>query len=204
MERLVLLCTGGIGSGKSFIVSAFNALGVPSYDCDGAAKELYGRDPELLSGVVRRCGESVLDAEGRLDRSVLAARIFADPSLRADIEALVHPAVIRDFRRWMAEQPADRRLVVIESAILLEKPLPERVYDYVLAVTAPEDVRVARVMDRSGMDEAQVRRRMAAQWSDAERAARADFVLDNDGRKPVLPAILDILERIKEDGKNRS
>lgn len=202
MGRRVLLCTGGIGSGKSFIVRAFVALGVPSYDCDEAARDLYGRDPQLLAGVVRLCGEGVLDAQGRLDRPALAARIFTDSKLLAQVEALVHPAVIRDFRRWAEALPDHPELVIIESAILLEKPLPERVYDYVLVVTAPEAVRIARVKERSGMDETAVRRRMAAQWSDAERVSRADFIIDNDGRKPVLPAILDILERIKEDGKN--
>lgn len=202
MARKVLLCTGGIGSGKSFIIRAFNALGVPSYNCDEAAKDLYDRDPALLADVVRLCGDGVLDAEGRLDRAALAGRIFADPALRADIEALVHPAVIRDFLRWAAAQPGNPPLVIIESAILLEKPLAEKVYDSVLAITAPEDVRLARVLRRSGLDTAAVQRRMAAQWSDAERVAHADFVLDNDGRKPVLPVLLDILERIQEDGKN--
>lgn len=202
MARKVLLCTGGIGSGKSFIIRAFNALGVPSYNCDEAAKDMYDRDPALLADVVRLCGDGVLDAEGRLDRAALAGRIFADPALRADIEALVHPAVIRDFRRWAAAQPGNPPLVIIESAILLEKPLAEKVYDSVLAITAPEDVRLARVLRRSGLDTAAVQRRMAAQWSDAERVAHADFVLDNDGRKPVLPVLLDILERIQEDGKN--
>lgn len=202
MARKVLLCTGGIGSGKSFIIRAFNALGVPSYNCDEAAKDLYDRDPALLADVVRLCGDGVLDAEGRLDRAALAGRFFADPALRADIEALVHPVVIRDFRRWAAAQPGNPPLVIIESAILLEKPLAEKVYDSVLAITAPEDVRLARVLRRSGLDTAAVQRRMAAQWSDAERVAHADFVLDNDGRKPVLPVLLDILERIQEDGKN--
>ena len=202
MGRRVLLCTGGIGSGKSFIIRAFDALGVPAYNCDQAAKELYDRDPQLLSGIVRLCGEGVLDAEGGLDRAALAERIFADPALLAQVESLVHPAVIRDFRKWADALPDHPPVVIIESAILLEKPLPERVYDYVLALTAPEAVRMERVLRRSGMTEAEVRRRMAAQWTDAQRAEHADFIIDNDGRKPVLPAILDILERIQEDGKN--
>ena len=92
MGRQVLLCTGGIGSGKSFIIRAFNVLGVPSYDCDAAAKELYDRDAELLDGIVRLCGKEVLNDVGRLDRQALAARIFADASLLAEVEALVHPA----------------------------------------------------------------------------------------------------------------
>ena len=200
MKQKVLLCTGGIGSGKSFVIRAFNALGIPSYDCDAAAKELYDRDPDLLSGVVRLCGEDILDGEGQLDRAALAGRIFADPPLLGRVEALVHPAVIRDFRQWAEAQSAP--LVILESAILLEKPLPGNLYDYVLAVTAPEEVRMERARRRDGLDEASIRRRMEAQWSDGQRAARADFVLDNDGRKPVLPGLLDIIERIKEDGKN--
>ena len=87
-------------------------------------------------------------------------------------------------------------------SILLEKPVPPEIYDYVLVVTAPEAVRVARVVARDGVTEAQVRRRMAAQWSDAERVARADFVLENDDRQPLLPALLQLLDKIKQDGKN--
>jgi len=202
MERRVLLCTGGIGSGKTFVIRAFNALGVPSYNCDEAAKELYGRDRELLAEIVGLCGESVLDADGKLDRAAFAAQIFRDPELLEKVEALVHPAVIRDFRRWTDGLPGNPPVVIIESAILLERPMPERVFDYVLTVMAPEEVRMARALRRPGMDESEVRRRMATQWSDAERAEHADFIIDNDGRKPVLPAILDIFQRIKEDGKN--
>lgn len=200
MRQQVLLCTGGIGSGKSFVVRALRELGAPAYDCDQAARTLYDRDPELLAAVVRLTGPDVLDASGRLDRAALADRIFRDRDLLLQVEALVHPAVLRDFAAWRAARPEP--VVVLESAILLEKPIPPETYDYVLVVTAPEAVRVARVVARDGVTEAQVRRRMAAQWSDAERVARADFVLENDDRQPLLPALLLILEKIKEDGKN--
>ena len=200
MNPQVILCTGGIGSGKSVVVKAFNLLGVPSYDCDRAAKELYDRDPQLLAGVAALAGEAVLGPDGRLDRKALAGRIFADRSLLAAVEALVHPAVIRDFQRWKASQTAP--LVLIESAILLEKPQFDSLYDRVLAVTAPEEVRIARVMARDRTDAAQVRRRMASQWTDAQRAARADYILENNDRQPLLPAIMDIIEKSKEDGKN--
>ena len=193
MNPRVLLCTGGIGSGKSVVVKTFNILGVPAYDCDRAAKELYDRDPQLLASVVNLVGSDVLDADGRLDRSALAGRIFADAALLAALEAIVHPAVIRDFERWKAAQTTP--LVVIESAILLENPAFDRLYDSVVAVTAPEDVRIARILARDGVDEAQVRRRMAAQWSDAQRAARADYILENDDRQALLPAVLEIIEK---------
>ena len=200
MNPRVLLVTGGIGSGKSVIVRLFNTLGVPSYDCDASAKLLYDRDPQLLADVVALSGSGVLSPDGRLDRAALAGRIFADPALRAAVEERVHPAVIRDFLRWKAERTAD--VVVIESAILLEKPLYSTLYDYVAAVSAPEKVRLARIVRRDGCSEEEARRRMSAQWSDAQRAAHADFILENNDRQALLPAAMTILDKIQEDGKN--
>jgi len=196
----VILCTGGIGSGKSVVVRLFRELGIPSYDCDLAARDLYGRDQQLLADVVRVAGPGILDAEGRLDRAALAGRIFADSSLLAAVEALVHPAVIRDFERWKAAQTAP--LVVIESAILLEKPRFAGLADCTVAVSAPEEVRVARVMARDGLSETEVRRRMAAQWTDEARAAHADFILENNDQVALLPAVMMIIEKIKENGKD--
>lgn len=200
-QSCVLLCTGGIGSGKSVVVRLFQALDIPSYDCDRAAKELYDRDPQLLAEVAALCGEEVLDAEGRLDRAALARKIFGDAALLAALEDRVHPAVIRDFEKWKKEQ--ESALVVIESAILLEKPRFAGLMDYTVVVTAPEAVRIARVMRRDGLSEAQVRQRMAAQWSDEARLARADFVLENDNRQPLLPAVLEIIDKIKRRWKRQ-
>lgn len=200
-QSCVLLCTGGIGSGKSVVVRLFQALDIPSYDCDRAAKELYDRDPQLLAEVAALCGEEVLDAEGRLDRAALARKIFGDAALLAALEGRVHPAVIRDFEKWKEEQ--ESALVVIESAILLEKPRFAGLMDYTVVVTAPEAVRIARVMRRDGLSEAQVRQRMAAQWSDEARLARADFVLENDNRQPLLPAVLEIIDKIKRRWKRQ-
>lgn len=200
-QSCVLLCTGGIGSGKSVVVRLFQALDIPSYDCDRAAKELYDRDPQLLAEVAALCGEEVLDAEGRLDRAALARKIFGDAALLAALEDRVHPAVIRDFEKWKEEQ--ESALVVIESAILLEKPRFAGLMDYTVVVTAPEEVRIARVMRRDGLSEAQVRQRMAAQWSDEARLARADFVLENDNRQPLLPAVLEIIDKIKRRWKRQ-
>ena len=93
--------------------------------------------------------------------------------------------------------------MVIESAILLEKPRFAGLMDYTVVVTAPEAVRIRRVMARDGVTEEQVRKRMAAQWSDAERVARADFSLENDDRQALLPAVLQIIEKIKQRWKRQ-
>jgi len=190
-----LLASGGIGSGKSYVIAIFNALGIPSYDADSRAKGLYDTDPKLLADVVAAAGEEVL-REGRLDRKALAAKLFASEELRAKVEALVHPAVMRDFARWREEQQAP--LVIFESAILMEHPELMAQMDFALSVTAPLETRVSRVVERDGSTREQVLARMACQWSDAQRAEHSDFIIENDGVQPLLPQIMNILKTIND------
>ena len=182
-----LLCTGGIGSGKSFVVQILQAMGCPAYDCDARAKALYDEDPALLQAVVALAGADVLGADGRLDRKALAAKLFANSELRSRVEDLVHPAVIRDFTAWRDVQTAP--LPVLESAILLEHPQYRPLYDKVLVVSAPEEVRIARVMARDGVSREAVLQRMASQWSEERRRAAADFIIENDGEQALLPQL---------------
>ena len=200
----VLLCTGGIGSGKSFVVSILQVIGSPAYDCDARAKALYDEDPALLQEVVKRVGQEVLTPEGRLDRKRLAARLFAEPKLREQSEAVVHPAVIRDFERWKAAQEAlalessaqQAPFAVLESAILLDHPQYRPLYDKVLVVSAPDELRVQRVMTRDGASREAVLQRMASQWREEQRRAAADFIVENDGEQPLLPQIDSLWKRL--------
>lgn len=194
-RRTVLLCTGGIGSGKSFVVRILQEMGLPAYDCDARAKALYDEDPQLLQEVASVAGASVIGEDGRLDRKALAGRIFADEALRREVEARVHPAVTRDFRAWLSRQEAP--MVVLESAILLENPAFDALYDRVLVVTAPEALRVERVMARDGLSREAVLQRMQSQWSDERRMAHADWVVCNDGEQPLLPQLNSIIEQMK-------
>ena len=195
MEKANILVSGGIGCGKSFVLEAFNALGIPSYDADSRAKGLYDTDSALLAAVVDAAGEDVLSSDGRLDRRMLASKIFASPELRARIEALVHPAVMRDFARWRDEQ--DCPLAIMESAILLEHPELLADMDWKLVVTAPMDVRMKRIAARDNATGEQIAARMASQWSDERRVALADFVIENDGIQAILPQIIVFLKQIK-------
>lgn len=199
-EKRVILVTGGIGSGKSNITKAFGAFGIPAYDCDAAAKRLYDTDAELLSEVVRIAGEDVL-SEGRINRKVLASKIFNDPKLLAEIESAVHPAVIRDFEKWKENCGSD--ICIIESAILLENRAFDNLYDIVVAVAAPLDERIERTMIRDKVSREEVLGRMSRQWSDEQREARADYIITTDDRHPVLPVILNIVDNLK-NGKDRS
>ena len=196
----MILCTGGIGSGKSYVIRAFNAAGIPSYDTDAAAKRLYDTDRELLDAVSEIAGKDV-SVDGHLDRGLLASRIFADSSLLGKIEAVVHPAVIRDFRRWEEEQSVE--VVIIESAIMLEKPSLRGVADYVLVVSAPEELRIRRVMERDRISREAVLSRMARQWNDRQREEYADFIIVTDERHQIVPEIVKIIETVK-NGKDRS
>ncbi len=195
MSRTVILCTGGIGSGKSFVVDIFRAMGIPAYDSDAAAKSLYDRDPQLLAAVAEVAGQGIISPDGSLDRIQLAARIFNDMEVRRKVEALVHPAVARDFARWAEMQESD--IVLIESAILLEKPVDGIKPDYVVVVTAPEDLRIERVCARDNKTPEQVALRISLQWSDEQRVALADFTVDNSGSVPLVPQIDNILQKIK-------
>lgn len=192
IRPVIIGCTGGIGSGKTYVVKAFEGLGVPGYDCDARAKELYDEDAGLLADVAAIAGEDVI-VDGRLDRGRLAARIFSDRDMLARIESVVHPAVTRDFYRWLEVQ--NSKLVIFESAILLDKPYLRDMADFVLVVTAPEELRIERVMARDGLPREAVERRMANQMSDAERRAMADYILETNDRDAIIPQLLSIIQR---------
>ena len=178
---LTLGLTGGIGSGKSYVSRLLEGAGLPVYDSDRRAKELYDEDTQLRQGVQELCGRDVYDTEtGRLDRALLASRIFADPRLLQQVNALVHPAVRQDFQRWRCEQlEAGAVLCALESALLLDSGLRHYV-DRVVVVAASEELRLERAMARDGVEAEAIRQRMARQRPQAELIAEADHVLYNE------------------------
>lgn len=185
----VLGCTGGIGSGKSYVAAIFEKMGVPVYDSDRRAKALYDTDMELRSEMVDLLGGEIIK-DGVVQRDVIAGKIFGNPQLLAEVEKLVHPAVMRDFCRWK-ESVAEKMppFVIMESAILLEKPLVRGFVDATLTVSAPLELRIERVIKRDNVDRARVLARMSAQWSDEQREALSDFIIFADGRQALLPQI---------------
>ena len=197
MSTKVLLVTGGIGAGKSAVSRMLIERGVPVYFSDDMAKSLYDRDASLRDSLRRLFGERVF-RDGDVDRHALAELIFADEEKRRALEALVHPAVFRDFEVWKAERP-DCALVAFESAILLDRGLPEGFADYVIYVDAPEELRLRRAMERDGSAAESVRRRMQSQKAGPEHPA-VDFVLDNSGDFKALEAALDgVLRQIASE-----
>ncbi len=183
--------TGGIGAGKSVVRQLFSVLGVPTIDADARAKWLMAHDQPLRAALIAEFGPHVYTPDGQLDRAALAERAFADPSTLTRLNALVHPAVGRDFAAWLSQQArAGAAYIIKEAAILFEADIA-RSLDLVITVAAPEAVRLGRVLARDPhRTAADVRAIMARQLPEEERQRRADVVLWNDGRQPLLAPVL--------------
>lgn len=167
--------TGGIGSGKSLVSNMLHERGVAIYNCDIRAKELMATDAAIAERLVERFGPETF-AGGVLNREYLAGRVFANGDELEALNAIVHPRVLEDFEQWADEQ--EGRYVVIESAILFESGI-DKVVDAVVAVMAPDEVRIERTMKRDGVSREQVEQRMRNQLSDDERCNRAKYAIVN-------------------------
>ena len=183
--------TGGIGSGKSTVCRLFARLGVAVYDSDAGAKRLMTEDAELRRRITDRFGAEAY-ADGTLNRTYLAGRVFSEAQALADLNAIVHPAVRADFAAWAERQEGS--YVILESAILVEAGLEGSV-DRTVAVLAPLELRVERTCRRDGCDPEAVRRRIAAQAGDDLLCERADYTLVNIFETDLEPAVAE-LDRI--------
>lgn len=170
--------TGGIGSGKSYVSVLLQAAGIPVYNTDNEAKRLMLSDEGIRQDLIALLGEGVY-TDGALNKPMLASYLFAGPENAARINAIVHPRVKADFRRWMEEQEG-QEIVGLECAILFEAGFEDAV-DAVVTVYAPEALRVERAMKRDGATEAQIRARIAAQMDDEEKCRLSDYIIYNDG-----------------------
>ena len=164
---LTIIVTGGIGSGKTAVCALLARRGIPVYDSDSRTKALYDSVPGL---------KEKIEAELGISFSGLAKLIFSNSEAREKLEAIVYPLVKADFEAWRDAQK-DAPLVVLESAIILSKPIFDGIADGVVAVTAPDDVRMERLISR-GLTEEDARHRMASQSIDLSRAGA---VIHNDG-----------------------
>ncbi|GAA2008249.1 dephospho-CoA kinase [Brevibacterium samyangense] len=171
--------TGGIGAGKSTVARLFEDRGVPVIDADAIAREVVEPGEPALAALEREFGSEVLAVDGSLDRAALAARAFASPERTAALNAIMHPAIgERTAARYAAH--AEAPIVVHDVPLLVENGLFVN-YHLCVLVDVPAEVRLARLLGSRGMDEADARRRIAAQASDADRYAACDVVLDNSG-----------------------
>ncbi|MEA2705111.1 MAG: dephospho-CoA kinase [Actinomycetota bacterium] len=184
---LVVGLTGGIGAGKSTVSSLLAGRGAVIVDTDVVARSVVAPGGSAHDAMVARFGAALA-----ADRRALAGVVFSDPAALADLNAIVHPAVRDDVARRLASLDAATQVVVLDVPLLVESGGRDH-YGVagVLVVDCPEEVAVARLVDQRGMDEADARRRMAAQASRAERLAAADFVIHNEAGLDQLAAEVD-------------
>lgn len=184
-NRLIKIgVTGGIGSGKSFLSSMLKERGIPVFDSDTEAKKLMLTDVFIISSLKSLLGEDVYTG-CKLNKPLLASYIFSSADNAAKINSIVHPRVKKAFLSWADERfSGGDRVVAIESAILFESGFSD-VVDKIVTVVAPIDVRVSRVMSRDSTTRDKVMERINSQMGDDEKISKSDFIIENDGRKPL-------------------
>lgn len=187
--------TGGIGAGKSTVASIFKLLGVPVYDADGRAKSLMNTDQELVEAIQEVFGEAAYD-NGKLNRAYLADRVFKSESATNKLNAMVHPAVARDFTRWASEQQAP--YIIKEAALLFETDSYQQLACTILVVSSIE-LRMRRISHRDPQrSQEQIRNIIQRQLPVEQAMEFAQYCIYNDEQQLLLPQVLAIHEQLKE------
>src|SRR5690606_38148833 len=176
MKKIIGI-TGGIGSGKSTVAEIIEEFGYPVYYSDNLAKEIVNNDAELQLKIRALLGDEAYDASGRYDRAFVAQKVFDNVNQLNQLNSLIHPAVKKDFERWVEDQ--DETFLFKETALLFELKLHEGC-DRSILVTADDEIRIRRVMERDNKTTGQVQAIINRQMPENEKAAMADFVIFNN------------------------
>ncbi|MDR1417198.1 MAG: dephospho-CoA kinase [Prevotellaceae bacterium] len=185
--------TGGMGSGKTTICWTLESMNIPVFYADEEVKKMYEDNGEVKAMVVEAFGEDIYSS-GRLNKKLLAEKVFGNAAALATLNAIAHPAAAKRVAAWVEQQHAP---CVVQEAALMFESSAYRQLDKIVTVNAPEELRIQRVMQRDGCARHEALRRMARQLSDAERTARADFCIVNDDVTPLLPQILEFRKKFK-------
>lgn len=197
---LLVGITGGIGAGKTTIAKFFSILGIPLYYADDRAKWLMANDTALKTSIITHFGDQAYTDAGELNRTFIAASVFADPDKTAALNALVHPTVKDDFTTWVSEQQA---AYVLKEAALLYETGSYRDLDKVILVAAPLEIRISRVMARDPhRTKTQIHEIIARQLPEEDKKKLADFVVENKGNKLVIPQLLKIHDQLLKLASN--
>jgi dephospho-CoA kinase len=189
--------TGGIGSGKSLVCKIFACLGVPIYDADSRAKSIMTTDGILIDQIKKEFGSLSYHENGGLNREYLSGAVFNDPLKLKKLNELVHPRVGADSERWMEENNGHTYLLR-EAALLFESGSFKKL-DKIIVVTAPEQLRVKRVLGRDKQrTEQDILTIIRNQMPEEEKIKKADFVIHNDETELIVPQVLKLHERFSK------
>lgn len=185
--------TGGIGSGKTMVCKVISAMGYPVYHADIEAKRIVNTNSEVILKVKQLFGSNIY-TQNSLDRKKLAGVVFNNADLLQKLNSIVHPAVADDFEKWV-ENNSKSPLIFKEAAILFESGAYKTV-DKVVAIWAPEDLRISRVSERDGVTKEQVMERMKNQIRQGELLERSDFVIKNSQQELLVPQVVKLIKHL--------
>lgn len=191
---MIIALTGGIGSGKTTIAKLFETMGCLIYYSDEKAKELY-YDTEIKKRVIQLLGSDAYSASGSLNSTFIAGIIFKDKTKLESLNAIIHPALEKDFEIFVKQQSPDR-IIIKESALIFETDSYKKIKTIIL-VTAPLEQKIKRVMQRNKMPRENVEKRMSAQWPDEQKIPLASYIISNDDTEAVIPQVISVLKKIK-------
>jgi dephospho-CoA kinase len=178
---LKIALTGGIATGKTYVLDQFRRRGIPCLDADSLAHGVTAAGTEATTAIAARFGADILAADGSVDRAKLGKIVFADTAARRDLEALIHPAVYRAITAGLRafELLGESPLAVVDVPLLYESGHAAD-FDRVIVTACPAEMQLARLRLR-GFNDHDARQRIAAQWGTEEKARRGDFVIRTDG-----------------------
>jgi dephospho-CoA kinase len=188
--------TGGIGSGKSVVSRLLGVMGIPVYISDIEARRLTLRDENIRSELTKLIGNDLYQGP-LLNKELLASYMFNNPQHLQTVNGIIHPRVRDDFRRWV-EQHAACPLVGMESAILIESGFADEV-DEIVMVYAPQEVRIARAMQRDDVPRQAIEQRIRNQMSDEEKLQKARYVIHNNGEEALIPQVLQLIASLSQN-----
>lgn len=186
--------TGGIGSGKTTVCKVFETLGIPVFYADTVAKEIMVTDQVLINGVKSAFGENSYFEDGILNNKHIASIVFNDKIALAQLNALVHPAVFRAFDAWEESISPNVPYTLKEAALLFESG-SYKMCDKNILVTAPLQVKIDRVTSRDKVTEEQVKARMDKQFTDEQKADKADFFIKNTENNSIILQVLELHQK---------
>jgi dephospho-CoA kinase len=192
--------TGGIGSGKSTIAKIFEVLGIPVYYADDAAKRLMNEDENLKQSIIKYFGEESY-INNTLNRTFISKQVFNNAEKLAALNSFVHPATINGGEQWMNKQTTP--YAIKEAALIFESNIHQKL-DYVIGVSAPEELRIARTMHRDSITKDDVIKRMQNQMDENEKMQRCDFIIYNDEQQAVLLQTISLHEQLLQIAKNKN
>jgi len=196
-KKIKIGLTGGIGSGKSTVADFLRSKGIPVLDADAIAKDIMNSNDSVKEKLVAEFGKETY-LNGKLNKKFLSSEIFISPKKIEKINSIVHPVVIKTLTYKMEKALGTNDVVLAEAALIFEAEM-EDMFDYIFVITADEETRIARVMERSNLTRDEVARRIKNQIHEKKKIAAADFVFfNNEGKKNLFENVLFVINLLKK------